>query len=350
MANTLRLVDDSRLRALWINLAVLVVLATFARNAKGQITSSAASIQLQNQPNASAGSQPTPAQKTPTGVGPILAPEDLSRMKLGPGSMIDVHVFEEPDLDGSYRLNSDGFISMPFAGNIDLTSMSLQQAEAAIRAKLKAADVLTDSHVVVNINEYSARNVVVMGEVSAPGRYPILGSQKLNDVLATAGGQTVLAGNEIVIHRADQPAQVTEVVHVVKYQSSAESLSVEINPGDTVTVKRAGVVYVLGAVNRPGGYIMQEFGKLDVAQALALAGGPIAEAKIGDMRVIHKQDNGTLTETPVEYKKISKGQVQALSLAAEDIVYVPVSAIKTALLRGTQVVASAASAAIYAAN
>jgi polysaccharide export outer membrane protein len=117
-----------------------------------------------------------------------------------------------------------------------------------------------------------------------------------------------------------------------------------------VLVKRAGVVYVLGAVNRPGGYVMQEFGKLDVAQALAIAGGPLPEAKVGGMRVIHRRDDGTLSETPVEYRKISSGKVQAISLSAEDIVYVPVSALKTALLKGTQVVAAAASASIYVAN
>src|SRR5208337_5018161 len=102
------------------------------------------------------------------------------------------------------------------------------------------------------------------GEVSSPGRYPVLAPRKLIDVIAMSGGQTQLAGNEIVIHRANQPEQVTEVVHYSRDVNGPTALDVAINPGDTVMVKRAGIVYVLGAVNRPGGFVMQEAGKLNI--------------------------------------------------------------------------------------
>jgi len=125
-------------------------------------------------------------------------------------------------------------------------------------------------------------------------------------------------------------------------------MNVMINPGDTVLVKRAGVVYVLGAVNRPGGYLLQESGELNVDQALAMAAGTALEAKVQDLRVFRKQADGNLVEFHINYRRINNGKEAPLRLKAEDVVYVPPSSIKSALIHGTQVVASAASASIYA--
>jgi len=278
---------------------------------------------------------------------PSVAPEDVSKMKLMPGSMVDIHVFEEPDLDGAYRLDDHGNIGLPLAGSIHLESMTLRQAEDAVGAKLVTAQILNAPHVVINLDEYSAQNIVVMGEVNSPGRYPVLGPRKLMDVLTMAGGQTALAGSEIVVYRVGQPPETTQVIHYGRDVNDPAALNVAIDPGDTVLVKRAGIVYVLGAVNRPGGYVMQEAGQLNVAQVLALAMGTAPEAKVGSIRVIRKLPDGSLLEAQVDYKKFNKGEVAPLSLKPEDIVYVPPSAAKNLLIRGTNVLSAAASATIY---
>jgi polysaccharide biosynthesis/export protein len=277
-----------------------------------------------------------------------VAPIDVSNMKLMPGSMVDLHVFEESDLDGSYRLDKQGNISLPVAGAVQLQGLTLSEAEAAIRARLLSAQVLKVANVGVNLNEYSAQNIIVMGEVTAPGTFAVLGPRKLTDVLALAGGVTVYAGGEIVIQRYGTPADSTEVVHYNRNASEAVTMNVMINPGDTVLVKRAGVVYVLGAVNRPGGYLLQESGELNVDQALAMAAGTALEAKVQDLRVFRKQADGNLVEFHINYRRINNGKEAPLRLKAEDVVYVPPSSIKSALIHGTQVVASAASASIYA--
>jgi len=278
---------------------------------------------------------------------PGIAPEDLADLKLAPGSMVDIHVFEEPDLDGSYRLDNHGQISMPLAGTIHLESLTLPEAAAAVIAKLETEEILKAPHVVVNINEYSARNIVVIGEVSAPGRYPVLAPRRLMDVLAMSGGQTQLAGNEIVIHRSNQPAQVTEVIHYGRDVNDPTALNVTINPGDSVLVKRAGIVYVIGAVNRPGGFVMQEAGNLNVAQVLALAFGTAPEAAIDSIRVIRKLPDGSLSEIPAQYNKFRKGEASPLALEAEDVVYVPSSKLKSAFIQSKTVLSSAASATVY---
>ena len=117
-------------------------------------------------------------------------------------------------------------------------------------------------------------------------------------------------------------------------------------PGETVTVKRAGIVYVLGGVTRPGGYLMQEDGDLNVTQALALAYGTTMPAAVGSMRLIRKKDDGQVEEIPIPYRAIVKGKVAPLQLQAEDVIYVPISKIK-ATLDASLVNSGVAAAVIY---
>jgi polysaccharide export outer membrane protein len=281
------------------------------------------------------------------GAAESVAPEGIADLKLSPGSMVDVHVFEEPDLDGSYRLDSSGDITIPFGGKIPLASLTLPEAEAVISAKLVSAEILKMAHVTVNIDEYNAQNVVVLGEVATPGRYPILGSRKLKDLIAMSGGLTPLAGNEIVVHRASQPSDVTETIHDHGGLKDERAMDVDINPGDSILVKKAGIVYVLGAVTRPGGYVMQEDGELNVAQAVALAGGTTQQASTNKTRIIRKGPDGTILDIATLYNKVTKGEAVPVLLHPQDIVFVPQSGVKATLALLQAEINAAATTSIY---
>jgi len=279
--------------------------------------------------------------------GPSAATEGLSNMKLATGSMIDIRVFEEPDIDGSYRVDARGNISIPLAGDVHIESLTLREAETAIGNKLVAEEILKAPHVVVNVDEYGAQNIVVLGEVNAPGRYPVLEPRKLIDVLAQAGGQTQLAGNEIVLHRAGKPDDAIETIHYKRAVNDPIALNTLIGPGDSILVKRAGIVYVLGSVLRPGGYLMQESGDLDVGQAIALALGTTPEAAVTRVRILRKNADGSVSEIQAKYSKFAEGKAFPVPLQAEDVVYVPNNKIKSAFINARNVVGSAASATIY---
>jgi polysaccharide export outer membrane protein len=118
-----------------------------------------------------------------------------------------------------------------------------------------------------------------------------------------------------------------------------------VMPGDTLTVRRAGVVYVLGAVNRPGGYLMQENGDLNVTQAIALAWGTGLQASVGTIRLIRKVPDGKVLEIDIPLGEIQKGKQAPPRLQAEDVLYVPVSKFKMVL--SSALLTSAATAAIY---
>jgi polysaccharide export outer membrane protein len=276
-----------------------------------------------------------------------LAPEGIANLRLSPGSMVSVQVFEEPDLNGNYRLDSSGAINLPLGGEIPLATLTLPEAETAIAARLISAEILKMAHVVVNIAEYNAGNVIVLGEVASPGRVSILTGRTLKEILALAGGLTPLAGNEIVVHRANQPSDVTETIHDHGGINDQAAMDVSINPGDSVLVRKTGVVYVLGAVIRPGGYAMQESGELNVVEAIALALGTTPQASTNKTRVLRKGPDGTLLEISTLYDKVTKGQVVPLQLHAEDIVFVPNSAVKATLGLIQSELNSAATATTY---
>jgi polysaccharide export outer membrane protein len=121
--------------------------------------------------------------------------------------------------------------------------------------------------------------------------------------------------------------------------------NIDLQPGDTVIVPRAGIVYVLGEVNRPGGYVMNSTGGITVLQIVAVAGGTTHVASAGKTRLLHKTESG-FKEERIDLKKLLRGQVHDVAVRDEDILFVPSSAIKQAL-NASSLAAVAASTAIY---
>jgi polysaccharide export outer membrane protein len=224
---------------------------------------------------------------------------------------------------------------------------TLAEAQKRIEAKLLSEQILLHPQVTINIEQYAPFVVAVMGEVQQPGRVQLLAPHSLLDVLSQVGGETSMAGNLVEV-RHIKDDQVT--IDSFPYGRNSDGSSIEkviLHDGDAVIVPRAGIIYVLGAVNRPGGYLMQEDGKLDVAQALSLATGTSITAAVRSIRVIRRNPDGTYVEYPVDYKAISEGRQKPLYLQAQDIVYVPVSKLKTALTTGVSLIDEATYATIY---
>src|ERR1017187_4227775 len=127
------------------------------------------------------------------------APE--ARMKIGPGDLIEVNVFDEPDLKQSVRLNDLGDGTFSFIGSLHLAGLTTDQAGERIARKLKEGNYLLAPQVAVFIREYCT-----------PGVYGVAGGQSLLDVLAAAGGTTPLAGSEITVQRAGDSSTLTVVL------------------------------------------------------------------------------------------------------------------------------------------
>lgn len=275
-------------------------------------------------------------------------PDDFADLKLAPGFLLDVQVFDEPQFASKARVDQQGEISVPLIGGVHVAGMTVAEAEKAIQEKLVKDEILTNPQVTLNVEQYAGGSVTVLGEVQNPGRIQLLAPHNLLDVIGMAGGETNIAGQNIEVK---SPGKDGPINHTYQYSRSGNGNSIRdvmIQPGDTVTVDRAGIVYVLGAVNRPGGYVMQEDGKLDVAQALSLAQGTTLQAQVGSLRVVRQDADGQVQTIPLSYKGIMHGKVKPLVLQAQDIVYVDVSKLKTFFTSTTNVLGQAGSAAIIA--
>jgi polysaccharide biosynthesis/export protein len=266
---------------------------------------------------------------------PITAvPRDFSSLKLAPGFLLSMEVYDTPEYSGDLRIDSNGNVNVPMVGSVHIADLTLTEAAKTIAAALRDSKMLKDPHVNLNVEEYASKEVTVLGEVRTPGPVEVLAPRRLDDVLALAGGETEYAGNTIEIRHQVGTTSRTDVLHYSRKLDNHVLSDTVVQPGDTVTVRRAGIVYVLGAVTRPGGYIMQENGELDVTQAVALAYGTTMPAAISSMRLIRKQDDGKVQEIPLHFRDMEKGKIPPLRLQAEDVIYVPVSKVKATLTSG----------------
>ena len=266
-----------------------------------------------------------------------------SALVIGPGDEVEITVYGAPDLSGHIRVSAEGNISMPLIDYVRIAGLSSSEAEAAIEAKLRENNVLNDPQVSVYVKEYNSSGISVAGEVAKPGFYSALGPHRLFDVLQAAGGPTDKAANKALISHRDQKDATT--VHISKDPAEMAASNVDLQPGDTVVVPRAGIVYVLGEVTRPGGYVLNSTGGITVLQVVAVAGGPTHVASPGKTRLLRRTENG-FQEQQIDLKKLLRGKAHDVSVRNEDILFIPSSAIKEAL-NASALVAVASTAAIY---
>src|ERR1700758_2638005 len=198
-------------------------------------------------------------------------PASIPRLLIGPGDDLDVTVYGAPDLSGHMRVSASGNISLPLVGYVRIAGLTSSEAEGAIEAQLREKSVVNEPQVSVYVKEYGSSGISVAGEVVKPGFYSVLGPHRLFDVLQAAGGPTEKASNKVTISHRGESETTTVVLSKDPAQMAVNNI--ELQPGYTVVVPRAGIVYVLGEVGRPGGYVLNASGGVTVLQVMAVAGG-----------------------------------------------------------------------------
>src|SRR5580693_764164 len=161
---------------------------------------------------------------------------------IGAGDLVEMSVFDTPELNGKLRVSNTGDVILPLVGTLHLQGLKAAEAQALIRQKLIDGGFLKDPQVTVFISEYATQNVSVVGEVHKPGIYPAFGAHHLLDYLSLAEGLTPLAGTAIVITHSGQPDQPQRVKMTSGAAPQPEN-NPEVLPGDTIFVERTGLVY-----------------------------------------------------------------------------------------------------------
>jgi polysaccharide export outer membrane protein len=286
-----------------------------------------------------------------------------STYELGPEDTLLVHVKDEPEiLDGPYQIDLDGNLVIPEIGTIHAAGMSVEAVSNVITERCRR--ILNSPVVRVSIAEYRSQRVSVLGAVGTPGVQQIRGRKTLYEVISEAGGLKQDAGGTIQISRRVQEGplplpkaqidssgrfETAEVDVDALMRAQSPQANISVRPNDVITVPKAELVYVLGAVHRPGGFELTEKQSMSVMQALSLAQGAERTAKTSRARILRGGgEKSARTEIPLDLNKLLAGKLPDVMLQPNDILVVPNSSAKSASYRALEAIVNTGSGvAIY---
>ncbi len=303
---------------------------------KDQLSKPATAAQPVDQvfpPAVAASSQPDKAQAD-DGTGP--------EPTLGNGDLLEISVYNVPELSTKSRLGNSGDVYLPLIDYVHLAGLTVAEGQALIEKRLTDGGFVKNPHVTLLVDQSQSQGASLLGEVARPGVYPIIGEPRLLDVISAAGGFTDKAGQSITVTHRNQSDKPVNVPLNRKLTDNPAS-NISVSPGDTILVHKADVVYVVGEVGRPSGFLIDS-DNLTVLKLIALAGGTTRTAKMNGVKIIRKGPNG-MTETPVQLKKMLQAKVADIPMKADDILFVPSSTSKVIMSRSVDVAVQAASAA-----
>jgi polysaccharide biosynthesis/export protein len=224
---------------------------------------------------------------------------------VGPNDVLNITVFNQPQMSGKFAVESDGTLAFPLVGRIAVGGLSIRAVEDEVRRRLSAG-YLTDPRVSVTVEQYRSQQIFVMGEVKQPGSLQFTGAMTLIEALARVGSTTDRAGSEAMIVRpSSSPAAVATTqkpngsnsetirVNLQNLQAGALSENVALRAGDTIFVPRAATVFVSGQVKAAGEYVIRT--GMTVRQALALAGGVTDRGSTRRLQIIRQVDGKEVT-------------------------------------------------------
>jgi len=276
---------------------------------------------------------------------PAVPPSDQSDMTIGYGDLIDLTVYHVPQLILKARVDSNGAVSLPLVGDVILRGLTVRDAQLLIARELIERQLVKNPEVTIFVEEFATQGIKVLGEVATPGIYHMMGPHKIYDAIAIAGGLTLKAGRTVTILHSGI-ADKEEIVDISAGGPAAKA-NVEIASGDTIVVSKAGVVYALGEVNKPGAFLMENNTSISLMKVIALAGSTTKVASLKHVIILRKATPGTV-ELEVSLDSIYHAKASDIQLQAEDVVFVPLSNLKNYGAMGIQGAIQAAVYTIYA--
>lgn len=273
---------------------------------------------------------------------------------ISPDDVLDVYVMDVAELSRQYRVSPNGTVVLPLLPD-SLTAAGLTPSEFsdALGKQLRESGLVTNPHIVVTIISSRLKAVSITGAVKMPQIYPVFGKTTLLDVLSQAQGLADDASNVAVISRGTIGAQATgqtmQSVDIKKLLTDVNPAdNIAVYPGDRITVPHAGIIYVVGAVNKPGGFMIKTANGMTVLQALAMA----EDVKLNSVKnkaVIIRADPKAAEgheQIPVNLNLVLAGKQPDKMLLADDILYIPESASKRAFRNIGQAALQAATLAV----
>jgi polysaccharide biosynthesis/export protein len=279
------------------------------------------------------------------------APRDTP---VGAGDLLHIEVFDVPELSRDVRVSDTGDISFPLIPDKIATSgKTTFQIEQTVAQLLIQNGLVSHPQVSVFIKEQQSQPVSVVGAVAKPSVFQIVRPTTLLELLTAAGGITDVAGNVVIVTRADHPAvgkpdsaapaDTQPQVITIRLQDLLESgnpaFNIQIYGGDVVSIPAGGIVYVAGGgVTQPGGYVLQNHGEqITVLKAVALAHGMNNFSKPNKAVIMRNNPvTGQKDIIPVRIKDIENQKTQDVTMNSNDILYIPDSMGLRVLAKGSE--------------
>jgi polysaccharide export outer membrane protein len=261
-----------------------------------------------------------------------------SNVKLGNGDLIEISVFGVPDLSTKSRISGSGDIYLPLIDYVHVADLTTDEAQEVIQKRLEDGGFVRGPHVSIFVDESASQGITLVGEVARPGQYPAIGDRRLFDLISVAGGLSDKAGRNVTIERHGQNIELKLSANLAEDTQN----NVDVYPGDTIIFSRAGIIYVVGDVNRPSGFLIED-NALTVLKALALAGGSTRTSALNKTRILRQSPNG-MQEISVNLKKMLYAKEPDVAMIKGDVLFVPGSAAKAAAYRTSDVAVSLSAA------
>jgi len=254
-----------------------------------------------------------------------------SNVKLGVGDLVDVTVYGVPDLATKTRVSGSGDVYLPLIDYVHVADLTADEAQELIQKRLEDGGFVHAPHVSIFVDESASQAITLLGQVGRPGPYPAIGERRLFDLISAAGGLTDRAGRLVTIERRGNPDQKLELELSSTNLAEDTQNNVEVYPGDTIIISKAGIVYVVGDVNHPSGFLIEDDG-LSVLKALALAGGSTRTSALHKTRILRRTPSG-IQEIPIDLRKVLYAKAPDMALVKGDVLFVPGSGAKAAAYR-----------------
>lgn len=256
-------------------------------------------------------------------------PQDgfIREYRIGPKDLLEIKVQEVPELAGlGVRVSEDGSITLPLAGNIALAGMTKDEVEKLIARVLIERNLVKNPQVSVFIKEYQSQVVSLIGAVTKPGIYQLVGRVTLLDIISQAGGFKENAANEIfVLREGKSEAAATIRIDLEDLTVNGNpKLNIPLQPGDVINIPADEVIsiFVFGAVRNPGALQVKKSARINIVQAVAQAGGLTESGKYSGITIKRTLKDGREENLKVNLMDIIRGKKPNIVLLKGDVVFV----------------------------
>ena len=211
--------------------------------------------------------------------------------RLGPGDIVKISVYGNPDLATETEVSQGGKISFPLVGEVAVGGLTRGEAERAISESLGKGGFVPNAYVNMLVSQYRSQQVSVVGEVNKPGNYAINKASSVTELLAMAGGITAKGSSVIAVIRKDSKGgTVRQEIDTRKLFAGSDAANVRITHDDVIYVPAMPVFYIYGEVRQPGSYPLAP--DMTVRQALSVGGGLTVRGTERGVRLDRKDKDG----------------------------------------------------------